>query len=271
MIILSQFRAGFGGVVQIEAAPSRMAFSFPVDVGLIGNIACTAGALSEHIEATAGAAYGAAAALRRDAWAEASAMRRATLEDDIRAQATDGRMTSLAALSVIRGALPPRTVVVEESSTTRPDVVRTLPFAPGDYFSGRGGGIGQGLPGGIGAKLAFPDRPVVVLSGDGSGMFGIQALWTAAHHDLNVVFLIFANREYRVLKQNIDEYRKRFRAPTDRPYPHMDLSQPNLDFVHLAQGMGVPACRVEDAAALGAALATAFAAKSPYLIEMIVA
>jgi len=96
-------------------------------------------------------------------------------------------------------------------------------------------------------------------------------LWTAAHHDLDVVFLIFANREYRVLKQNIDEYRKRFRAPTDRPYPHMDLSQPDLDFVNLAQGMGVAACRVEDVDSLGDTLARAFAAKSPYLIEMIVA
>jgi benzoylformate decarboxylase len=258
-------------VVQIEAAPSCVAFSFPVDVGLVGDIARTAVELSERIEATALAAYTAAATSRCDAWAEARAVRQAKLEADICTQLTEGHMTSLAALSVIRRALPPCTVVVEESSTTRADVVRTLPFAPGDYFSGRGGGIGQGLPGGIGAKLAFPDRPVVVLSGDGSGMFGIQALWTAAHHDLDVVFLIFANREYRVLKQNIDEYRKRFRAPTDRPYPHMDLSQPDLDFVNLAQGMGVAACRVEDVDSLGDTLARAFAAKSPYLIEMIVA
>lgn len=258
-------------VVQIESAPARVAFNYPVNVGLAGDIARAAADLEKQIATGADSAFDAAVAARTAACAEASAARQATLEDDIRAQSADGPMTSLAALSVIRQGLPARAVIVEESSTTRPDVARTLPFAPGDYFSSRGGGIGQGLPGGIGAKLACPDRPVAVLSGDGSGMFGIQALWTAAHHGLDIVFMIFSNREYRVLKQNIDEYRERFRAPTDRPYPHMDLSQPDLDFVHLALGMGVPACRVDSTAALGDALTEAFAAKSPYLIEMIVA
>ena len=77
------------------------------------------------------------------------------------------------------------------------------------------------------------------MSGDGSSMYSIQALWTAAHHDLPIVFVILANREYRVLKHNIDAYRARFDVKSNKPYMHMDLSGPVMGFVDLAKGMGV--------------------------------
>ena len=93
--------------------------------------------------------------------------------------------------------------------------------------------------GALGVKVAHPDRPVVALSGDGSAMYSIQALWTAAHHDLEILFVIISNREYRVLKHNLDVYRQRFDAQSDRPYPHMDLTDPVLGFVEMARGMGV--------------------------------
>ena len=82
---------------------------------------------------------------------------------------------------------------------------------------------------------------MVALSGDGSAMYSIQALWTAAHHDLAVVFVILNNREYRILKHNMDTYRQRFGAKPDRAYPNMDLVAPDLGFVDLARGMGVEA------------------------------
>ena len=259
-------------VLQIEAAPSRLAFNYPLDVGLTGDVAQTAQALLTRIKADSDTGYRNAAAERLAALGREKAAQMSAVAEQIRALPTTGAMRSAQALVAIRDALPPRTIVVEESSTTRGDVARILPFSgPGDYFAGRGGGIGQGLPGALGAKVACPDRPVVALSGDGSGMYGIQSLWTAAHHRLNIVFLIFANREYRVLKQNIDEYRARFRAPTDRPYPHMDLSDPNLDYVRLAEGMGVAATRVTTPSELTSALGVAFASNAPYLIEMVVA
>ena len=70
-------------------------------------------------------------------------------------------------------------------------------------------------------------------------MYSIQALWTVAHHDLPIVFVILANREYRVLKHNIDAYRQRFDVKSNKPYMHMDLTGPVLGFVDLAKGMGV--------------------------------
>ncbi len=102
----------------------------------------------------------------------------------------------------------------------------------------------RALPGALGVKLAHPGRPVVAISGDGSAMYSIQALWTAAHHDLAVVFVILDNREYRILKHNMDVYRQRFGVRTDRPYVHMDLTGPELSFVDIARGMGVAGTRV---------------------------
>jgi benzoylformate decarboxylase len=138
----------------------------------------------------------------------------------------------------------------------------------GDYVGARGGGIGQALPGALGVKLAHPDRPVVALSGDGSAMYSIQALWTAAHHNLAVVFVILNNREYRILKHNMDTYRQRFGAKPDRAYPNMDLVSPDLGFVDLARGMGVEAMRVATPGELRPALEKALGAARPFLLDV---
>jgi len=140
----------------------------------------------------------------------------------------------------------------------------------GDYFGARGGGIGQALPGALGVKLARPDRPVVAVSGDGSAMYSIQALWTAAHHDLAVVFVILNNREYRILKHNMDTYRQRFGAKPERGYPNMDLVAPDLGFVDLARGMGVEAARVTKPADLRAALDGALGSGRPFLLDVVI-
>ena len=128
-------------------------------------------------------------------------------------------------MAEIRDAMPKRTVVVNEAITLTPDVMRTLAFPrAGDYYGTRGGGIGQAVPGAIGVKVAHPDRPVLAISGDGSALYTIQALWTSAHHDLPMVWVILHNRSYRILKFNLDNYQRRFGLPGDRPYPHMDLT-----------------------------------------------
>jgi benzoylformate decarboxylase len=169
----------------------------------------------------------------------------------------------------LRRGLPDNVVIVDESITASLDLARAFDYRGfGDYFGGRGGGIGQGLAGAIGVKVAMPDRPVVAVSGDGSAMYSIQALWTAAHHKLAIVFVVLANREYRILKHNVDVWRQNFQAGTQHPYQQMDLTGPELDFVHLAAGMGVEGVRVERSDAIAPALAKAVAANRPYLVEI---
>jgi benzoylformate decarboxylase len=173
------------------------------------------------------------------------------------------------AMAELRAATPPDAIVVDESITANLDLFASFSFAgPDDYFSGRGGGIGQGLAGAIGVAVARRDRPVLCISGDGSSMYSIQALWTAAHHELGIVFVILANREYRVLKHNIDAYRQRFDVASDKPYMHMDLTRPTLSFVDLARGMGVAGTHVSNADDIRAAVAAAFASGKTHLIEI---
>ncbi len=169
----------------------------------------------------------------------------------------------------LRRGLPENVVIVDESITASLDLARAFDYRGfGDYFGGRGGGIGQGFSGAIGVKVAMPDRPVVAISGDGSAMYSIQALWTAAHHRLAIVFVILANREYRILKHNTDVWRQNFAAGTQHPYQQMDLTGPEFDFVHLAAGMGVEGVRIEKADDIAPALSKAVAANKPYLIEI---
>jgi benzoylformate decarboxylase len=171
----------------------------------------------------------------------------------------------------IGAALPDDAVVVDESVTAVLDVAQSFRLEqPGDYYAGRGGGIGQGIAGALGVKVAHPDRPVVALSGDGSAMYSIQALWTAAHHDLDILFVVLSNREYRVLKHNLDNYRQRFEVRSDRPYPHMDLDEPVLEFAEMARGMGVQARRVSKPEELRPVVREALAARGPYLLDVVV-
>ena len=173
------------------------------------------------------------------------------------------------AMAEIRDALPNGTIVVDETITASIDLAKTIDFAaPGDYFSGRGGGIGQGLAGALGVAVAQPKRPVVCISGDGSAMYSIQALWTAAHMELPIVFVILVNREYRVLKHNIDVYRQKFGIASQEPYAQMDLTGPNLGFVEMAAGMGVAGTRVTKADGIRGAIEAAFKTGRPHLVEV---
>jgi benzoylformate decarboxylase len=133
------------------------------------------------------------------------------------------------------------------------------------FFGIRGGGIGWGLPATLGVKLALPDRPVVALIGDGSSMYTNQALWTAARESLAVVYVIFNNMSYRILKQRTRAL-KGFSAEDD-VYVGMDLT-PAIDFVGLAKALGVPGERVEKAGGIGVAVKRGLASGGPYLIDV---
>ena len=260
----SPFPAGCK-VLQIEAVPSRLAYNFAVDAGVIADV----DAALEALWQTTTGVNGAAVRARQDAF-------RAHKQSDDAAQkarvqkAWTRTPTSMArAMAEIRSGAPDNVVVVDETITANLDLFKTFSFAgPGDYYSGRGGGIGQGVAGAIGVAVAETKRPILCLSGDGSSMYSIQALWTAAHHELPIVFVILANREYRVLKHNIDAYRQRFEVKSNKPYMHMDLTGPVLGFVDLAKGMGVAGTHVTRAEDIQGAVAAAFRSGKPHLVEV---
>jgi benzoylformate decarboxylase len=255
--------------IHVESSPERLAHNVPVRVGLVGHPPEALAALRAAVEQGAGPAFREAAARRNET------LRALKVQDREAQRARATRRWDRTPIAVPRlmaeleSVLPADAIVVDESITASVDLARTVQFErAGDYVGARGGGIGQALPGALGVKLAHPDRPVVALSGDGSAMYSIQALWTAAHHDLAVAFVILNNREYRILKHNMDTYRQRFGAKPDRGYPNMDLVAPELGFVDLARGLGVEGLRVTTPGELRPALERALGAGRPFLLDV---
>jgi benzoylformate decarboxylase len=165
----------------------------------------------------------------------------------------------------ITDLLPKGAIVVDEALTTAASLAAFLPIRDRyAYFGNVSGGIGWGIAAAVGVQLAQPDRRVVALLGDGSAMYSIQALWTAAHHKLPMTFVVFNNGGYRIIKQRL----KLFHS-TDR-FIGMDFTDPPIEFAALAAALGVQGHRVETPAAFKAAFADAVAANKPTLIEVVV-
>jgi acetolactate synthase-1/2/3 large subunit len=164
--------------------------------------------------------------------------------------------------------LPEEAIVVNEAVTAGAAIwPQTVSARPHDRINTTGGSIGQCLPAAVGAAVACPDRPVVAVSGDGSAMYTIQALWTMAREGLDVTVLILANRGYRILRGEMANLGvERYGQNAARMF---DIEQPELDFVALASGHGVPGERVTTAEALSDALARSSSASGPALIEAI--
>ena len=262
-------------VIQIENSAERLARSMTLDLGVVGELNNTltalVTALDGALDSRSTAEYASDAAARNTALLESYDARQAAAAETFEKLRDVSPISPTRAIFEVSQAMPAEAIVVDESITASMEVAHHFDEqAAGDYYGGRGGGIGQGIAGAIGVQVAHPDRRVIALSGDGSAMYSIQALWTAAHHQLPIIFVILSNREYRVLKHNLDIYRARFDIASNKPYPHMDLTSPTLGFPDLARGMGVPGETVESADAIGEAMQRALATDGPYLIEIIV-
>ena len=160
----------------------------------------------------------------------------------------------------------PEDIVVEEAPTARVVMHQHLPILqPGTFFTMASGGLGFSMPAAAGIALAKPDRRVIGVIGDGSSMYSIQTLWTAAQLGLNVSYIVVNNRRYGAMKR----FGGVLGFPAGAVLPGTDL--PGIDFVALAQGHGVPAERVEHAGDVRAALHKALSSPGPSLVEVVVA
>jgi acetolactate synthase-1/2/3 large subunit len=178
-----------------------------------------------------------------------------------------GALTVGSAGAVIAALLSEGAVVVDESITAGIAIVPLTQGAPPhDWLSVMGGSIGDGLPLAVGAALAAPARKVVCLSGDGSAMYTLQALWTQARERLDVVNIIFNNGSYAIL--NFELMRVGAQDPGPRTLSMLDIKNPALGWVGLARGMGVEATRVATAETFADVLRRALAEPGPHLIEL---
>jgi acetolactate synthase I/II/III large subunit len=180
-----------------------------------------------------------------------------------------GALTAEAVARAVGALLPEGAIVSDEGNTS------SL-FAPGltagaprhDWLTLTGGAIGQGMPVATGAAVACPDRRVINLEADGSALYTVQSLWTQAREGLDVVTIVFNNRSYAVLNMELNRVGAEAAGP--RAKDLLDLSRPDIDFVALSQGLGVPATRATTADELGEQLARALAEPGPALVEAMV-
>ena len=171
-----------------------------------------------------------------------------------------GKLTDAYLLQQIAALRPTNSIVVEEAPSSRGALHERLPIIDRDgFFTCASGGLGHGLPAAVGVALATPARKVIALIGDGSAMYAIQGLWSAARLGVAVAFIIVNNSSYRAL----EEFGRHFSISR---LPGVQL--PDLDFCALATGHDVRSLRVDRCEDLDAALQQVFAAKGPMLLEV---
>jgi acetolactate synthase-1/2/3 large subunit len=178
-----------------------------------------------------------------------------------------GEITLPGLAAAIAAVLPEGAIVVDEAMTSgRGIMAATRGAPPHDWLGNTGGSIGIALPLAVGAAVACPSRRVLCLTADGSAMYTAQALWTMAREGLNVTNVVFANRAYAVLQREF--LGLGIGAPGPRAADLLDIGRPNLDWVHLSKGMGVPGSRVTSLETFARTLTQGFESDGPTLIEV---
>ena len=254
-------------VIQIAERDWELGKNYPAELAVRADVRATLRALVDHLRATQGADEVAAAQARlatlaADNWS----VRRNALVARADALADRAPLEPLFLTRVLSDAIPADAVVLEEALSTGFPLPGFLRLRDAQGFYGlASGGIGFAMGGAVGVSLALPQRPVVALVGDGSAMYSIQALWTAAHLCRPITYVIANNRSYRILKERLQSFRK-----TDT-FIGMDLRDPPLDFVAMARSMGVQARRVEAPSDFEPALREAVASGEPRLLDVAVA
>lgn len=180
-----------------------------------------------------------------------------------------GKLTGAAVNILVAHTLPEQAIVCDESITQgREFPLYSVSSAPHDWLMLTGGAIGIGLPLATGAAVACPDRKVVTLQADGSGMYTLQALWTQARENLDCLTIILANRSYATLHGEMKNVG--VQEPGRNARRMLDLQEPSLEWVSLARGMGVDAVSVDTIEGFADALRAGLKRRGPFLIEALI-
>jgi acetolactate synthase I/II/III large subunit len=252
--------SGLRDLILVEAKPPVSFFGYPDQPSFLAPTGCGIHTLAQlhedgttALEALAGECKAVAAPLPEQPCAEVSWEAQSCLTPD--------------AVGAIVGALLPDDAIVSDEMVSASGAVwpHLTKAARHDFLPVTGGSIGQGLPVALGAAIACPDRKVVALEADGSGMYTLQALWSMARENAEVTVVIFANGRYRIL--DIEMRRTGASGFGSVAESMIDIGRPQLDWVKLSESMGVPAMRAETAGEFENAFRSALAVRGPRLVE----
>ena len=254
--------SGFEQLVRVGAAAPVSFFAYPGKDSILTPDSCEIFKLAEVDQDTATALQAVAMKLGANVPAETT---RAAVE----APPPAGTLTPLAIAQSLAQLMPDHAIVSDEAATCGfPMFPTTVNAPPHEWMTITGGAIGQGLPLSLGAALACPDQKVIALQADGSAMYTVQALWSMARENTDVTVVIMNNRSYAIL--NIELARVGAGQPTPKTLSMFDLSRPDINWVEISHGMGVPATRATTAEEFHQQFAEAIAGKGPRLIEAMV-
>jgi benzoylformate decarboxylase len=256
-------------VLHIDLNAYEIAKNHRVDIGVVSDPKLTLAALAERINKlqSPGQKNKAREKLHKLTEMKLESQANQYKQDDIRVSGSKVTMTAFA--RELAEQLPADTVIFDEALTGSPELTRYVQSkTPGSYFVTRGGSLGVGIPGALGAQLANPEKTVIGFSGDGGSMYTIQALWSAAHHHIPAKFVICNNHSYQLLKNNIEHYWQERNIPAHSYPPSFSLLEPTVDFAALAASMGVKAEKIEHADQIKPVIAQMLACQGPFLIDL---
>ena len=256
---VAQFKE-FRQLILIGTQPPVAYFAYPGKDSVFTSAECDINTLASAGEDVVGALEALETVLKPDRSQRPS-------EHFERPEVPSGEITLLGLATAVGALLPANAIVVDESMTSgRGMMAATRGAPPHDWLANTGGSIGIALPLAVGAAVACPDRRVLCLSADGSGMYTLQALWTMAREGLKITTVVFANRDYAVLKREFSYLG--VGNPGRRALDMFEIGRPDLDWVSLAKGMGVPGTRVSSLEGFAGALREGFESGGPSLIEV---
>jgi benzoylformate decarboxylase len=257
-------------IFQMSADVRDLGRTYMTKLSVVGDIRDSLRMLQPFLNAATQSNAGERAALVTEA-AERQKAHRARLETQVTGQWNAATITPMVAAHEAMRAIGPDVAIVDEAVATSEHVRNFLNSpSPKQYSFLRGGALGWGMPAAVGASLGLGRAPVVSLVGDGAALYTPQALWTAAHEGLPVTFVVMNNREYNVLK-NFMRSQSGYTAARTNRFIAMDIAEPAVEYLALAQAMGIPARRVEKAADIAGAIEAGIASGKPNLIEILIA
>ncbi|MBC92176.1 MAG: benzoylformate decarboxylase [Rhodospirillaceae bacterium] len=251
-------------IIQIGLEDWEMGKNYPTEIAVRGEVRETLNALNPLIDEKGGIEHSMIATSRLKAISHLnwSAKRKQKTEIAI-AKRDSMPIHSDWLMMEICSCLPDDIIVVNEGLTTSWNLLNFLSFTDRyNFHSYASGGIGWALPAAVGVQLAQPSRPVIALIGDGSAMYSIQALWTAANLKLPITFLIANNQGYRIIKQRLLAFHG------NEHFIGIDFTDPPINFVGLAESLGITAKKINEAGAVRPAIQAALSHNGPSLLDV---
>ena len=259
-------------LIHVDSDAREVGSTQRTDVGMVADPKVALGELADALDMSMSGSAREAAKSRAVSIAAEKEARKAQWQERVRERWDHVPMSPERMMAEIAQALPNDAIIADDAITTVTALRNTIDFdEPGSIYGQRGGAIGWGMGGAMGVKLAYPERPVVAIVGDGSAMMTVQGLWTAAVENLPVVYIICNNRTYRVLKLNMNIYKTQIlnQEPPQSQYIGMDFPMP-LNIAGMTEANGVYGQRIEDPTELGPALRQAVDMNKPAVLDVVI-